>query len=304
MKLYVGNGYHRLEGCVVALGTFDGCHNGHRRVLRRAAAIAGRRGVPFAVWTYREHPLALIAPEKAPKSLQSVEQRLASFQEMGADAVFLRSFTRAEADTEPEAFARHLAEDVGAGGVVVGRTNTFGKGAKGTPVFLEKQGERLGFTVDIVDTVRIGSRKVTSSAIRARLEAGDMRAAAAMLGRDYSLEGEIIRGKQFGRTMGFPTINVRLPEGRQLPRYGVYAGWAEVAGESRPCVMNIGVRPTVDGKRPTLEAYLLDYRGNLYDQSAVVRIHQFIRPEKKFASTEALQNAIAAAVREARRILS
>jgi len=303
MKLYYGNELPDLAGCVVSLGTFDGCHNGHRRVLRRAVAQARTLGVPCVVLTYREHPLKTIAPDKAPSALQDVHQRLLSLQALGVDAVCLRSFTPQEASTEPDVFVKRLVAAMDVRAVVLGRSNAFGKGGHGTPVFLEKEGKRYGFSVEIVDTLRIGGEKITSTAIRNHLEAGRMSAANAMLGYDYALEGDIVRGKQLGRTIGFPTINVELPKDRQFPKFGVYAGWADVAGSSRPCVMNIGIKPTVQGSSPLLEAHLLHYSGNLYDLSANVRIHAFLRPEKKFASVDELQNAIATDVIKAKHII-
>ncbi len=303
MRLFTGSVLPLIDQCVVALGMFDGCHNGHLRVLRCAAERAREMGCPCLVWTYASHPMALLAPERAPLPLQSVSQRLSSLEAAGVDAVALRPFTRAEAAVEPEVFLRRLHERMGMRAIALGRSNTFGKNAKGTPVLLQDEGQKRGFLVDIVDTLRFGTENVTSTAVRKHLEEGNMRVAAAMLGRCYALEGAIVPGRKLGREIGFPTINVALPERRLIPKRGVYAGWADVAGGRYPCVLNLGIKPTVGGQTLSLEAFLLDFEGNLYGKQASVSFFQYIRAERRFSNVDQLVEAIRRDAAKAKSIL-
>ncbi len=303
MKLYTGGALPVIGPCVLCLGMFDGFHNGHRRVVEAAKRKAAGMRCPCVIWTYARHPLELIAPERAPRMLQSISQRLRAIESFGVDCVCVRPFTREEADTEPEDFIRRVADRVGMRAIVLGRSNTFGKAARGTPAMLEKEGQARGFGVEIVDTLKLGSERVTSSVIRQMLAGGEMRVASAMLGRCYAIEGDVVAGRRIGRGMGFPTINVSLPERVLLPRRGVYAGWADIGGKARPCVLNLGTKPTVGGENLTLEAYLLDYSANLYGMRASIRFFQFIRPERRFSGVDALREAIRLDERRARYII-
>lgn len=303
MKLYMGDNVPSLKKSVVTMGMFDGCHNGHRSVLLRAKAMARRLKCPMVVWTYRDHPARLLRPESAPGLLQSPSERAAMIAKLGADVLIMNEFTVHIAGTPADEFLWNLCLRLGLRGIVLGRSHTFGANRRGDVRMLMDVGEKTGFEVDVVDTTRIRGQSVHSSGIREALAQGRMREASLMLGRLYSLGGPVQSGRKLGRELGFPTINVRIPEKRLLPRYGVYAAYADLEGYAWPCVVNLGEKPTIGDGVVTLEAYLLDFEGDVYDERASIRFFEFLRPERKFPSHQALSAQIARDVERTRQLL-
>lgn len=293
MRLFSNGNYPRLDKSIVAMGMFDGCHNGHRQVIRHAVRAAKAQNCPCLVWTYRHSPLALLAPERAPKLLQSPAARVNSLRSLGVDILCMNHFTDTIAQTPADEFLDFMLNQFGVKGIVLGHSHTFGAGAKGNETLLRTRGEAEGFFVDVIPTIELSGQPVTSSAIRAHLSQGSLRPAAAMLGRCYSLGGRIQSGRKIGRKLGYPTINVRLPQGRLLPRYGVYAAYADIDGRTWPAMVNLGIKPTVGEDDLTLEAYLLDCDEDLYGHRANIRFFQFMRDEMWFASFEELTAQIA-----------
>lgn len=302
MNLYTGGQLPVLDRAVVAMGMFDGCHNGHKRVLRAARRMAARKGCPFVVWTYSAHPLKLLHPKSAPLLLQDKGDRIRSMAAEGVDILCLNTFDRTMAETPAEEFIRYLHTRFQVEGVVLGRSHTFGARAQGNPSLMRYLGGQLGFAVEMVETMTLDGEAVHSSAIRAHLQSGQMRRAAAMLGRGYAFSGRIQQGQQMGRKLGFPTINMRIPKDRLIPKFGVYAAHADIDGKAYPCILNLGVKPTVGGGDTLLEAHLLRYSGDLYGEPVHVRLFQFLRPERKFPSVDALKEQIAKDTQEVERI--
>ncbi len=287
----------------VALGVFDGVHLGHRAILTRAVERARQAGLAAVACTFDPHPLEVLRPEQAPIPIATVEERLALMAEAGIETTVVVAFTPELARMEPETFVEEvLLGRLRAREIVVGFNHTFGRGARGNPDLLRALGERLGFRTHVMPPLLLDGAPVSSSGIRAALAEGRVETAARMLGRPYAIGGTVESGAGRGRGLGFPTANVR-PDRPVLVAAGVYVGQLEVQGQRRPAVVNVGVRPTFGEQRLVVEAHLLDFEGVLYGQRVRLGFLGRLRPERRFASVEALREQIAADVAEARKRL-
>ena len=292
---------------MVTLGNFDGAHLGHAAIIRRAVERADALGGRPVALTFEPHPIAVLAPDRAPPMIQPLHDRLASLRDLGIASTILQRFTLRFAGLDPEAFVRDfLLRHVDVAHVVVGYNVNFGRQRAGSAETLVAFGRRFGFGVDVVGPVTApgDGEHVSSTRLRECLARGDVRGARALLGRPHALRGRVVTGDQRGRTLGFPTANLHVRPGIVLPPDGVYAVVAEVDGRRHRAVLNIGVRPTFDGKRRVLEAYLLDFAGDLYRRWLVVHLIERLRGEQRFADVDALRAAIAADVTAARRVLA
>ncbi|HVZ85365.1 MAG TPA: bifunctional riboflavin kinase/FAD synthetase [Polyangia bacterium] len=295
----------------VAIGNFDGLHRGHQALLREARARAAARGGPSAVLTFTPHPARLFAPEKAPPLIMSLERRLELCAAAGVDIAIVEPFTRAFASIEADAFVRDvLRRDLGAGDVVVGYDFSYGRGRGGDVTRLTELGQQLGLGVAVIPPVLIDGRPCSSTRVRERVAAGDAPGAAALLGRPFEIEGRVVRGAGRGRGLGFPTANLR-PEAELLPKLGIYAARAVVldgpqAGLTRKAALSVGRNPTFTGSGAavTVEAYLLDHDGDLYEQRVRLELLARLRDEQRFASIDALIAQIQADVDQVRAIES
>ncbi|HEV8473708.1 MAG TPA: bifunctional riboflavin kinase/FAD synthetase [Methylomirabilota bacterium] len=287
----------------VALGVFDGVHLGHRAILGAAVAHARASGAPAIACTFDPHPLEVLQPGRAPLPITTLDERLALIAQCGIDGTVVLSFTAELAAVEPEAFVKDVVVGrLAASQVVVGFNHRFGRGARGDAALLRELGGRLGFRVDVVEPLTVDGVEVSSTAIRAALGRGDLDGAARMLGRPYTLPGKVVPGAGRGRTLGFPTANV-APDRPVLLATGVYAAVAEVGAERRRAVVNIGVRPTFGEDTLAVEAYLLDFSGNLYGQPIRLTFVSRVREERRFPSVDALRAQIEADVATARQRL-
>jgi riboflavin kinase/FMN adenylyltransferase len=285
----------------VALGAFDGIHLGHRAILGRAVTLARERGLEALACTFDPHPLEVLQPDRAPLPITTLADRLELIAETGIDTAVVVAFTRAIAALEPEAFVRDaLAGTLRAREIVVGFNHRFGRGARGDARLLETLGPSLGFRTHVVAPLEVDGVPVSSSEIRAALGRGDLERAARLLGRPYALGGEVVHGAGRGRTLGFPTANVRMD--LRLPLApGVYACRARVGPAEYRAVVNAGVRPTFGETELAVEAHLLDFSGDLYGQRIHLTFLRRLREERRFPSVEALREQIAADVAAARR---
>lgn len=285
----------------VALGAFDGIHLGHRAILGRAVTLARERGLEALACTFDPHPLEVLQPDRAPRPLTTLADRLELIAETGIDTAVVVAFTRAIAALEPEAFVRDaLAGTLRAREIVVGFNHRFGRGARGDARLLETLGPSLGFRTHVVAPLEVDGVPVSSSEIRAALGRGDLERAARLLGRPYALGGEVVHGAGRGRTLGFPTANVRMD--LRLPLApGVYACRARVGPAEYRAVVNAGVRPTFGETELAVEAHLLDFSGDLYGQRIHLTFLRRLREERRFPSVEALREQIAADAAAARR---
>ena len=291
------------QGASVALGNFDGVQKGHQAVID----LARRPDMPLGVVTFEPHPRSFFAPDSAPFRLMDADSRAHRLAKLGVSALYELPFDQALASLTPEAFARDiLAHGLGVRHVVVGSDFCFGAGRRGTAADLRDLGRDLGFDVTIADLVSTPDGAVSSSAIRAALTEGRPRDAAQMLGHWHRIEGEVIKGDQRGRELGYPTANVAL-RGLHLPRLGVYAVLVDVlegahAGRYHGAA-NLGIRPMFEIPTPNLETFLFDFQGDLYGSTISVGFVDFLRPEATFAGLEALIAQMAADCDKARMIL-
>jgi riboflavin kinase / FMN adenylyltransferase len=287
----------------VALGVFDGVHLGHRAILGLAVSHAGAAGMRSIACTFDSHPMEVLQPGRAPLPITTLDERLVLIEGCGLDCAVVLPFTRELAAMEPEAFVKDvLVTRLGARDVVVGFNHRFGRGARGDASMLRTLGERLGFRTHVVEPLVVDGVAVSSTEIRAALQQGELAMAGRLLGRPYTLSGTIAHGAGRGRTLGFPTANL-VPTRPVLAAAGVYACTAEVAGRKERAVVNVGVRPTFGETALAVEAYLLDFAGDIYGQTMTLTFVSRIREERRFPSVEALKSQIESDAAEARRRL-
>jgi riboflavin kinase/FMN adenylyltransferase len=280
-------------GCVVTIGAYDGVHLGHQHVIATVRGLAARLGLASAVVTFDRHPATVVRPASAPKLLTDLDQKLELLARAGVDRCLVIRFDQPRSEESAEDFVTTvLAGQLRARAVVVGRDFHFGHGRRGDVALLQRMGAQLGFEVHGIDLVGSdGGPPVSSTRIRQLLAEGRVEAAGALLGRDHEVRGVVHRGDGRGRELGFPTANVAVPADICLPADGIYAGWyRRPGGDVHPTALSLGRRPTFydDGEASLLEAYLLDFDGDLYDQPAAVRFHRRLRDEERFDSVEEL----------------
>lgn len=289
----------------VAVGVFDGVHRGHAAILERARARAA--GQPLIVVSFDPHPdLVLRKTFEASPPLTAFAEKRALLLSHGVDRLEVLPFTRELAAEEPETFVdRHLVEPYRPRWLVVGENFALGRARSGTPARLAEIGRTRGFEIEAVPLLEIDGEPVTSTRIRARLGEGKVAEAARLLGRRHSLRGTVVPGEAIGRTLGFPTANLRLHDDQLVPAHGIYVARARLGKEDewRPGAMSVGVRPTFGGQVRTLEVHLLDWSGELVGEDLTVEFVDWLRPEKRFDSAADLIAAIAADVAETRRRL-
>lgn len=294
-----------LRGCIVAVGTFDGVHIGHQALISRAVSLALEAGVSCVVFTFRNHPMSVLAPDRVPPSLSSPEERRRVFASLGVDFVIEEPFTKELALLPAEDFLSRLVETLDPRMVVVGENFSFGAGGRGTPEFLAAKGKEMGFHVEKMPLLSYAGKKVSSTRIRALLSEGDVRLAGELLGRPFSMAGVVVHGDERGRTLGFPTANLLPPKGEACPANGAYAVRVVLgSGEEKIGVANVGSNPTFDGNEHRVETHLLDFSGDLYGQDITVRFVERLRAEKKFPSPEALVGQIRRDEQKAREIFA
>ncbi|NPV52282.1 MAG: bifunctional riboflavin kinase/FAD synthetase [Firmicutes bacterium] len=290
----------------VALGMFDGVHRGHQAVLRRAVARARAERLISVAFTFDRHPYSIIAPDRVPPLITPTEEKARLISGLGLDAMVIYPFDETFANMSPEDFAAGILKGwLRASRAVVGYNYTFGRGGTATPELLKDLGRTLGFGVDVVGPVNLNGMTVGSTEIRALLLSGDVRSAAGLLGRPFSIRGKVVKGYGRGSEMGFPTANIAPPMGVLIPREGVYAVRV-LAGDGQQeqiGVANIGFRPTFGGRERTIEVYILDFRGDMYGSVITILFIDRIRPEIKFDRWENLRAQIDRDVEVARSIL-
>jgi riboflavin kinase/FMN adenylyltransferase len=299
------------ERSVVTIGAYDGVHLGHQAVIADVIAHSHALQARSAVVTFDRHPASVVRPETAPRLLTDDRQKLELLERTGVGAVVVIHFDHEQAAEEPGHFVQRVMVDaLGVRKIVVGEDFHFGRRRAGNVTLLRQLGEQHGFDVDPLDLLpRLDGvdEPISSTAVRRALAGGQVERAAAMLGRPLEVRGPVVGGDRRGRTLGFPTANVEVPNAICLPADGVYAGWYErPGGDVYGCVMNLGRRPTFyeHSDHSLLEVHLLDFSGDLYGEQAKVRFTDFIRGERKFDGLDALVQQVRVDIEHAHRALS
>jgi riboflavin kinase/FMN adenylyltransferase len=283
--------------CAITIGNFDGVHAGHRKILRRVAALAREENWKAAALTFDPHPAKLLTPASAPRLLTRLDRRARMMLEQGIDEILILPFTLEVAALTPEEFVREILVDkLGARAVLVGANFRFGKRAAGDAGTLEQLGERYSFETDILAPVVWRKRVISSSEIRRLIEAGDVSTACRMLSRPHSLDGVVVRGEGIGSRQTVPTLNLDT-KAEVVPGNGVYVTRTrdEIAGKHQrewPSITNIGHRPTFNGQHRTIETYLLSALDGPTPENISVEFLRRVRDERKFESPEALKAQI------------
>ena len=288
----------------LAIGVFDGVHVGHQALMRAVAERARAAGATPMAATFQPLPIEVLAPGAPPSALSDVDERAELLEHAGAATVVVFGFTSEFAALTPDEFAKRIADAGEVRSICAGEDFQFGRDRAGDLGTLRELGKRHGFTCEIATPVTVDGQIVSSTRIRNALLAGDVSGAARLLGRHYDVSGVVEHGDKRGRALGFPTVNLRLPHNRLLPSDGIYAVWAFVAGKRVMAASSLGVRPTFGGGERLLEAYLLDFSGDLYGDRIRIEFVRRLRDELRFASAAELSSQIAKDVEATRAALN
>ena len=278
---------------VIAFGMFDGVHEGHARLIRKANELAALHDLTSVVYTFSSHPMATYAPERVPPQLETRSEKVRTIAQLGVDAAVLRPFDRAYAALSPEEFVRSFAEALHPRHVIIGFNYSFGCRGAGKAEDMIRLGKTYGFETHVVPEVQIDGLPVSSTRIRAAVREGNMEEAEKLLGRPYALCGVVEHGKKLGRRLDFPTANLSWARDKALPPKGVYAALAYVREDWYMAAVNIGEHPTAPGGQMTVEANLIGYEGDeFYGCHMRLLLCRRLREEKKFESLEALREEV------------
>lgn len=288
---------------VLLMGNFDGIHLGHQALLGRAVHDAKDLGGRSVVLTFEPHPLKVLAPEKAPRLILTHKDKMTLLQSFGVDVVIVQTFDAAFAGVEADEFVReYLVRRIGVRKMWVGKDLRFGKGRKGRVEDLARWGKDMGFEVGVIEPIQLGGHRVSSSRIRTLIEQGEVREAGNYLGRHHFISGRVVSGHGRGRHLGYPTANI-VARTEVLPFDGIYASIMQAGGRQWRSVTSVGLNPTFGAGPRTIESFIFDFDGDLYDQAVKLFFVERIREEKKFSSVELLVEQIKLDVASAREIL-
>ncbi|MDY0135604.1 MAG: bifunctional riboflavin kinase/FAD synthetase [Thiomicrospira sp.] len=292
------------NGSGVTIGNFDGVHLGHQAVLNQVNRQAKQQGLPSVAIIFEPLPIEFFTPDKAPVRLMNLREKLRAFESVGVDYVLCVAFNRSFAQLSAQRFVDSvLIQGLNVKHLVVGDDFRFGQHRQGDFALLAQQSRVYGFELSSMPTFCVDGERVSSTRIRSVLQTPDLAEAECLLGRTFSFEGRVIHGQKLGRTIGFPTLNLN-PKRLQMPVNGVFAVYvAGLDSQPWPGVANIGVRPTVQGVRPSIEVHLFDWTKMVYGAHVEVRLEAFIRPEMKFNGLAELQAHIARDAAQARQLL-
>lgn len=289
---------------VTAIGNFDGVHMGHRAILRSAIERARAAGGTAFALTFDPLPAKLLVPERAPKLILVPDDKLELLRLSGIDGVIVINFTLELSLLTPRDFVcDYLLGKIGAREVVVGHSVSFGHNRAGNAAVMVELGREFGFDTNVVGPVKVGGLEVSSTKVRELIQAGEMRSAAKLLGRSHFVHGPVVRGRERGRTIGFPTANIES-ETECIPPDGVYATRVILDDGGYPSIMNIGMRPTFGETTRAIEAHIFDFARDIYGVRVKLEIIERIRGERKFDSADALKRQIALDLGKAREILA
>jgi len=307
MKIYEGlSEFPILSNAVVTSGTFDGVHLGHQKILHRIRELARQIGGETVLITYWPHPRLVLYPEEHNlRLLSTFEEKAKLLRQFGIDHLVTIPFTKEFSQlTSKEFIESVLVKKIRTKKLVIGYDHRFGKNREGSFEYLKTHHQEYGFDLEEISRQDVDEIGVSSTKIRTALETSDIESAIKYLGRPYELNGIVIKGQQIGRSIGFPTANIYIPNDYKLiPKDGVYAVEAMVGGALYKAMLNIGNRPTVDGSKRTVETNLFDFQGDLYDKQITIYIKAFLREERKFDGLEALKAQLSLDQQQAKKIL-
>ena len=290
---------------IATIGIFDGVHIAHQVILKRVLKRSHRLKTKSLVVTFDPHPAKILTPSRVPPLLMSLEHRLRLLGQMGFDVCWVIHFTRPVAHLSAEDFVRDfLADKLHIRELYVGEGFRFGRKNEGDVSLLKILGKEHQFFVHPVKTIQIGREKISSTRIRHFIEKGRFSQASSLLGRPVSIFGTVVKGKGLGRRLGFPTANLN-PHQEATPPRGVYCGWTNLEDRRYGCVVNIGLRPTIERRHQSsmiVEVHLLDFRGNLYHRDLEILFVKKLREEKKFPSLEALSHQVQRDIKQAKEL--
>lgn len=295
------NVYHTLESfeplsnAIVTSGTFDGVHQGHRKILSRLSEVATQQRGETVVLTFWPHPRMVVSEDShGLQLLSTIEEKIELFRELKIDHLIISPFTRAFSELTPAEFIQQvLVDKIGTNRFVIGYDHRFGRNRKGSFDFLQEVAPDYGFQVEEIPRQDIDELAISSTRIRKALLAGDVKVANGLLGRPYQFSGIVVKGKQLGRTLGYPTANIEVKENYKLiPANGVYAVRIKHKEIVFSGMLNIGVRPTVDGTSRSIEVNMFGFDQDVYGEKLTVELVAYLRPEMKFGNLEELVSQI------------
>jgi riboflavin kinase / FMN adenylyltransferase len=304
MQRYFGLPEARLGPTALAVGSFDGVHRGHRAVLDRLLATARARDLTPAWITFDPHPRCVLDPVNCPQQITTLDERLSLVEPLGVEHAIVLAFTRALAALSADEFMARLLGAMELRGLVVGYDFALGRGRTGDVAWLREHGRRHGYDVEEVPPFRLDGEEVHSSDVRRLLTLGEVGAASRLLGRDFALAGLVEPGDRIGREIGWPTVNMAVPPGKLVPGHGIYAGWARSPAGDHEAAISVGYRPTFGKTDLRVEAYLLDFEGDLYQQRLELRFVARLREQVKFPDARSLGEQIARDVADTREVLA
>jgi riboflavin kinase/FMN adenylyltransferase len=288
---------------VFTIGVFDGVHTGHQHLLKHLKEAASQGGMLSGVVTFLNHPRTVVAPGTCIRYITSVEERLALLKDNGVDLVVPLTFDLDLSRLRAREFTRLLQERLNMTGLLMGYNFAMGYKREGNPETLKDIGKEQGFSVSVVDAVSTNGERVSSTTIRAAVTAGEVARASRLLGRAIALRALVVAGDARGKTLGFPTANLDIAKDRLIPGDGVYATWAHVGDKKYMAATNVGVRPTFGENQRIVEAFILDFDGDLYGSEITVEFVERLRDELRFESAEALVVQMHRDVEQTREIL-
>jgi riboflavin kinase/FMN adenylyltransferase len=302
MKVHFGfEEWKSGDGSVASLGNYDGVHVGHKAILGQVVARAQSLSIPSVAVTFDPVPKKILYPDSAPLMIQTLEQRLQKMETCGLDHAIVVRFDHAFARLSPQDFVLdYLVARLRIKGFVVGENFSFGYQKSGNIRLLRELGGQYGFVVEAIPQVRIRGERVSSTLIRQCVREGKVEEANAYLGAPFTLSGTVVEGEKLGGKLGIPTANLAV-QNELLPANGVYVGRAIFSGSKLPAVTNVGIRPTVGGRKLTVEAHILEYSGNLYGREMQLEFLQKLREEKKFGGIDELKAQIHSDIESTRR---
>lgn len=287
------------EKLSIALGNFDGIHRGHKKLIEEAVRISREMNIKSAVFTFDVHPFKILKPEANVKTIISNDTKIKIIENMGVDYLFLVKFDEKLADMDEKKFLETLKKNFKCEALVCGYNYTYGKYGHGNVSTLKNHKKELDYKLSVIDKVTYRGQEISSSVIRHRIENGNMQEANLLLGYNYFIEGTVIKCKQLGRKLGFPTANIEILDNLCL-KNGVYITMTEFEGQKYPSISSIGKNPTVGDLKRMFETHIFDFEGDLYGKEITVELLKFTRGEVKFASIDELTKRVHRDMMEAR----